>query len=226
MASIPAAAQYHPPRTRIILVDDHPLMRQALRMWIEREQDLEVVAEASDGAEAVAIASKLHPDIVIMDITLPRLSGLEATRQIVASCPHTAVLVVTVHTDVEHLLGLQRAGASGYLSKSASGEEIVHAIRTVAAGEVVFPPADSQGTPPKGSHSSPARLNELTTRELTILKLLAEGMPNKLIAAELNMSLRRVKATTSTVFLKLGVSSRTEAIAVGLKSGIITLSDL
>jgi DNA-binding NarL/FixJ family response regulator len=156
-------------KTRIILADDHPLMRQALKMWIDKQQDLEVVAEASDGKEAVNIASKLHADIVIMDISMPKVSGLEATKQIVSRCPNTKVLVVTVYTDKEHILGILRAGASGYLTKNSPGEEIIHAIRAVTSGENVLPhnvPLSTVGEVLTISSNGPDKLD---AREMTYL---------------------------------------------------------
>jgi DNA-binding NarL/FixJ family response regulator len=217
-------------RIRIVLADDHPLMRQAIRMWLEKQQDLEVQAEASDGKEIIDIAAKLQPDIVIMDISMPKVNGLEATRQIISKCPGTEVLVLTVHTDAEHINGMLQAGASGYLTKNASGEEIVHAIRAVAAGESILPTKllyaavedflDNSQVPVTN------KLNELTSRELYILKLVAKGMQNKEIAAKLGLSLRGVKANLTTIFIKLGAGSRTEAISIGLKSGILTINDL
>jgi two-component system, NarL family, response regulator LiaR len=215
---------------KILLADDHPLMRQAIRMWLEKQQDLEVIAEAWDGKEAVDIAVKLLPDIVIMDISMPRINGLEATRQIVSKCPATKILVLTVHTDSEHIHGMIEAGASGYLVKSASGEDVVHAVRMVASGEKMVPPELSQNAiedPHKGIEPVFVnKLSELTPRELLVLRFVAKGLPNKDIALELGISIRGVKAHLTTVFIKLGAESRTEAISIGLKSGILTIQDL
>jgi NarL family two-component system response regulator LiaR len=210
-------------KIRIVLADDHPLMRQAIRMWLEKQQDLEVVAEANDGKEAVDIAAMLQPDIVIMDISMPKVNGLEATREIISRCPGTEVLVLTVHADTEHIHGMLEAGASGYLTKNVSGEEVVHAVRAVYAGENVLPLTEPQENP--GPIQSD-KLNTLGVRELTVLKWVASGLSNKEIAGKLDLSLRSVKAILTAVFIKLGAASRTEAISIGLKSGILTLNDL
>ena len=212
--------------TRIVLADDHPLMRNALKMWIEEQQDLKVVAEAINGKEAVDICTKLRPDLVIMDINMPVLNGLEATRQIVAKCPETEVLVVTVHSDNEHILGIMRAGASGYLTKDSSGEQIVHAIRTILSGEYVLPSTISLHEVDLALSPNSDKSKPLSARELSLLKLLASGLPNKEIAVRLGISLRRVKANLTTLFVKLGVSSRTEAVSAALKSGILSLQDI
>jgi len=119
----------------VVIADDHPLMREALRSHLEKETDIEIVAGVGDGEEAVEIAIKLLPDVVIMDITMPKLNGLEANRQIKEKCPNTAVIVLTVHSDSEHILKILEAGAAGYLVKSIYGAEVYHAIRMVAAGE-------------------------------------------------------------------------------------------
>jgi DNA-binding NarL/FixJ family response regulator len=212
--------------TRIIIADDHPLMRNALKMWIEEQEYLKVIAEATNGKEAVEICTKLRPDLVIMDINMPILNGLDATRQITAKCPDTEVLVVTVHTDNEHILSLLRAGASGYLTKDSSGEEIVHAIRSVISGENVLPATIPQPDIDGESAANADKAKLLTAREIDLLKLLAAGLPNKDIALRLGLSVRRVKANLTTLFIKLGVTSRTEAVAAALKSGIISLPDI
>ncbi len=218
------AADYQ--HTRILLADDHPLMRNALKMWIDEQQDLKVIAEASNGKEAVNICTKLHPNLVIMDINMPVLNGLDATRQIVARCPETEVLVVTVHTDNEHIQGIMRAGAAGYLPKDSSGEQIIHAIRSVLSGESVLPSNVSLVEVDLAPTLNSDKLKGLTTRELNLLKLLASGLPNKEIAVRTGLSLRRVKANLTTLFVKLGVSSRTEAVSAALKSGILSLQDI
>jgi DNA-binding NarL/FixJ family response regulator len=214
----------------IVLADDHPLIRQALRMWIEKQKDMEIVAEAADGKEVVEITAKLNPDVLIMDISMPKMNGLEATKKIKEVSPNTEVLILTVHTDDEHIISTVRAGASGYLTKKTSGEEVIHAIRALADGENLLPANISQ-TIIKDTLSNPEQLvltkiEELSVREQNMLKLAANGMSNKEIGLTLGLSLRNVKACFTNIFLKLGVSSRTGAIAVGLKTGIITIEDL
>lgn len=211
----------------VLLADDHPLMRQALRMWIEKQRDLEVIAEASDGKEAIEIALKLNPKVVIMDIGMPKINGLEATKQIKSYRSNINILVITVYTDKEHILCLLRAGASGYLTKNASGDEIIHAIRSVSSGEKVFPLTDLHNFA-ENSNIKPTDISELenlTQREISVLKFAAKGLSNKDIAIALDLSLRSVKATFTTMFLKLGASSRTEAISMGLSTNIIGLND-
>lgn len=215
----------------ILLADDHPLLRHALRDVLEKQADYEIVAEARDGIEAVKLATELIPDIVVMDISMPRLNGLEATRQIKAKCPNIAILVLTVHSDNEHILGIFEAGAAGYLTKSAYEDEVVNAIQLVIAGEAVVPASVFQDIlkyAPKYM-TKPIVLEKgekLTARELEILKLAARGMNNKDIGQELNISLRTVKYHLVEVFSKLNVGSRTEAVVKGLRAGLLTLNDL
>ena len=218
-------------KTRIMLADDHPLLRQALRDVLEKQSDFEVIAEAGDGEEAVKLATKLVPDVVIMDISMPKLNGLEATRQIKENCSTVAVLVLTVHSDNEHILSILKAGAGGYLTKSVYDDEVVNAVRALISGETVLSPTVSQQifkyafqhiTKPKSLDIG----DKLSARELEILRLVAQGISNKDIAIRLGLSLRTVKGYLSDIFLKLSVGSRTEAAIVGLRKGILTLDDL
>jgi NarL family two-component system response regulator LiaR len=218
-------------RVSIILADDHPLMRLALKDVLRKEVGFEIVAEARDGEETVRLVNELQPDIVIMDISMPKLNGVEATRQIKANCPNTAVLVLTVHADSEHLFSILEAGAAGYLVKSVYGDEIVNAIRSVISGEAVLstPVAEilvKQALRLQTNSVVIAGLDKLGVREMAVLKLAASGMSNKEIAHTLDVSLRTVKSYLSSIFLKLRVSSRTEAVVIGLRSGILTLDDL
>jgi DNA-binding NarL/FixJ family response regulator len=214
-----------------MLADDHPLLRQALRDVLEKQPDFEVIAEASDGEEAVKLATKLLPDVVIMDISMPVLNGLEATKQIKENCPLTAVLVLTVHSDSEHILSILRAGAGGYLTKSVYGDEVIHAVRSLVSGETVLSPAVSRQIFKYAfQHSAkPKNLgmgNTLSARELEVLNLAARGISNQDIADRLGLSLRTVKGYLADLFLKLNVASRTEAVIIGLRKGILTLKDL
>lgn len=218
-------------KIRIMLADDHPLLRQALRNVLEKNSDFEVIAEASDGEEAVRLATELVPDVVIMDISMPNLNGLEATKQIKASNPEIAVLVLTVHTDSEHIMSILRAGAGGYLTKSVYGDEVTNAVRALVSGETVLSPTISQQILKYAfQHSTkPRKLstgNTLSSRELEVLNLAAKGIPNKDIATKLGLSLRTVKGYLADLFLKLNVASRTEAVIVGLRRGLLTLDDL
>jgi two-component system, NarL family, response regulator LiaR len=216
---------------RVILADDHPLIRQALKNVLEKQADIKVIAEAGDGEEAVNLTQQLTPDVVIMDISMPKLNGLEATRQIKAHCPGVAVLSLTVHNDSEHILGILEAGAAGYLTKSVFDKEVVQAVQTVAAGEVVFSPVTLQQLLKHSIRSSSKPLplasgDVMTVREMEILKLAASGMSNRDISLKLELSLRTVKGYLAEIFAKLKVSSRTEATITALKAGIISLNDL
>jgi NarL family two-component system response regulator LiaR len=218
-------------KIRIMLADDHPLLRQALRDVLEKQRDFEVIAEANDGEEAVKLATELVPDVVIMDISMPKLNGLEATKQIKVSCPTVAVLALTVHSDNERILSILQAGAGGYLTKSVYGDEVIHAVRALVSGETVLHPTVSQKifkyafqhiTKPRSLDVG----NKLSSRELEVLGLAAKGISNKDIALRLGLSLRTVKGYLADIFLKLDVASRTEAVIVGLRRGILTLDDL
>ncbi len=229
MSALGPAAE--PQETRILLVDDHPLVRRALRDILEKEPDLHVVGEAGDGRQAIEMTEEHHPDIVIMDISMPVLNGVEATKQIKASNPLTAVLILTVHTDVETLFSILQAGASGYLVKSIFGPEVIHTIRAVMDGDMVLSAEVSQevvkyafqhGTKPV----RPVPQDRISAKGMEILSLAAKGLSNKEIGARLGITEATVKSYFVDVFQKLNVRSRTEAIFVSLKSGILTLDDL
>jgi two-component system, NarL family, response regulator LiaR len=218
-------------KIRILMADDHPLLRKALRDILVQQVDFEIVAEAGDGEEAVRKAGETLPDVVIMDISMPVLNGLEATRQIKTKFPSIAVLVLTVHSDNEHILGILDSGAAGYLTKSVFDNEVVAAIRAVVAGETVLAaPIFQQILKHALRYTSKTLVldgkEKLTVREMEILKLAAKGISNKEIASTLNLSLRTVKGYMVDVFSKLHVSSRTEAVITGLRAGLLTLDDI
>ena len=214
----------------IIIADDHPLLRQALRNVLEKQTDFKIIAEAADGEEAIKLATELAPNVVIMDISMPKVDGLEATRQIKEKCPDIAILILTVYDDSEHILAVLEAGASGYLTKSVFGKEVIHAIHGVAAGETVLSAAISQQVI---KHAVRYRVKplltgsgeKLTARELSVLKLTASGLSNKEIAQVLELSPRTVKGYLAEVFSKLGVASRTQAIIKGLQKGLFSVDD-
>ncbi len=217
-------------KIRILIADDHAVLREGMRNLLEREKDFEVVGEAGDGEEAVRLGSELEPDLVIMDIVMPKLSGIEATKLIKQASPSTAVLVLTAYNDIRYIIGLLEAGACGYLLKSARSNEIVGAIRAVRSGESVLDPAVTHKLLQRvvGLVKEPGEVQtsgQLTPREIEILRLAAKGMSNKDIADELFLSLRTVKAHLTNIFNKIGVGSRTEAIIKGLREGYITLDD-
>jgi len=215
----------------VLIADDHPVVRQSLRNTIEEQTDMEVIAEAEDGRETVDLALDLVPDIITMDIGMPVINGLEATRLIKAKCPNIAILVFTVYTDREYIFQLLEAGAAGYLTKEVYAGEIVSAIRMIVAGESVLTPSvlkeiiqNSKPRPPK--LASNIIDYSLSQRELFLLKLAAEGLSNKNIAIEMNISANTVKSYLVQLFTKMDVSSRTEAVVKGLRHELIKFSDL
>jgi DNA-binding NarL/FixJ family response regulator len=214
-----------------IIVDDHPLVCQALRDELVKESQFQIVGEANDGIEGVRLVTELKPDVVIMDIGLPKLNGIEATRQIKTASSDVQVMILTVYDDIEHILGILESGADGYLTKNILVSDIVQSIRLMVAGEKVLSPqiyrqvikyALRYNTRPKSKNTT---LN-LTSREVEILGLLAKGLSNKEIADEMGMGNRTVKSYLVDVFSKLNVRSRTAAVITGLQSGLVKLDDL
>ena len=218
-------------KIKVLLADDHAVFREGMRTLLEREQDLAVVGEAANGSEAVDLASKLAPDVALMDIVMPELSGIEATTRIKEVSPSTAVLILTAYEDDRYILGLLEAGAAGYLLKSARGAEIAGAIRAVNAGESVLHPSVTARLLARAVHSVPdAPLKRedghLSEREMEVLRLAARGMSNKHIAEELALTLPTVKAHLVNIFNKMGVGSRTEAVLSALRQGWVDLKDI
>ena len=219
-----------PQKITVMLADDHPLLRQALRHVLEEEDDFQIIAEAGDGEEAIRIATELLPDVVIMDISMPKMNGIEATRQIKEKCPRIAVLVLTVYDDNEHVLGILEAGAAGYLVKTIFGDTVAHAVRGIIAGESVLSPTVLHQIT-KNALLREQKIDigtgeKMAGRELEILRLAAHGMSNKAIAIQLNISLRTVKGYLQNIFSKLHVASRTEAVITSIRNNILTLDDL
>jgi len=219
------------PKIRVLLADDHPVLRGGMRSLLEQEEDLEVVAEAGDGEEAIKHASDLTPDVVLMDIVMPKINGIEATKQIKQVSPTTAVLILTAYDDDRYVIGLLQAGAAGYLLKSASGKQTVEAIRSVATGDSVLDPAATRrllSCVARYLFGAPGEAPEgvLSQREMDVLRLASRGMSNKEIALTLNLSMPTVKAHFVNIFNKMGVGSRTEAVIYGLRKGWLTLEDV
>lgn len=216
-------------KIRVILVDDHVIVREGTRELISRQKDMEVVGEAGDGEEAIELVSKLLPDVVIMDIALPKLNGIEATKRIKALHPSVAILILTAYDNEQYILSILEAGSAGYLLKNIHGSELINAIREVYTGEFVLYPAIARKVIQrfKMADKSPEKQIEepLTTREIEVLKLAAKGMSNKEIANSLFLSARTVQAHFRSIFNKLQVGSRTEAVLCGLKRGWITLEE-
>lgn len=217
---------------RILLADDHIMLRQGTVALLRRERDFQVVAEAGNGQEAVELAAKLKPDIVVMDVRMPVLSGVEATRRIRELLPKVQVLVLTAHDDDQYVFSLLEAGASGYLLKTAPVSQLVKAIRQVREGESPLDPSiarkvvlrmSKRPAPAPVAEPEP-QLEELTTRELQVLQLLAQGLNNNAIAETLSISDRTVQAHLTNIFAKMRVSSRLEAVLAGIRCGWLALS--
>jgi len=218
-------------KTRILIADDHPLLREALCQVFSNQKDMEIVGQAGNGEEAIDLASQLKPDILVMDIVMPKFDGLEASRQIKKITPNTAILILTAYDDDNYVLGLLEAGATGYLMKSAKGQDLVEAVRAVRAGESVLHPKIIEKllkqamVKPVGTAEHKIK-DLLSDREMEMLKLLATGMSNKKIAEKLCLSLRTVKAHMSNIFTKMNVASRSEALVEALRKGLLTLEDI
>ncbi len=213
---------------RVLLADDHALVREGTRRLIEVEDDLEVVAEAASGEEAIVAAKELRPDIAIMDIAMPGIGGIEATRAIKADCAETAILVLSAYDDEPYLVALLEAGAAGFLLKNINGQELVEAIRAVARGEALLQPALNEKLMRRLSNrpAVPQRPSErLSEREYDVLRLAARGLPNKEIARRLALSIRTVHSHLANIFMKMHVGSRTEAVLLALRQGMISLQD-
>jgi DNA-binding NarL/FixJ family response regulator len=207
---------------RVVIADDHNIVRKGIRELLSDEADIAVVGEARNGHEAVDLALALQPDVVVMDIAMPGLSGVEATRQIRAAAPGVRVLVLTAYDDDPYVYGLLDAGAAGYILKTAESREIVSAVRATATGQSVIDPAVAPRliarlTQPTGKGDL------LTERELDVLRLAARGRTNKQIGAELAISDRTVQNHLANIYAKLGVASRTEAVTEGLQRDLIRL---
>lgn len=210
-------------RVRVLVVDDHPLVRQGTRDILEREPGIAVVGGAATGEEAVALAEVLRPDVVMMDLGLPGMSGLEATRAIRQAHPEIKVLVLTIHDEEEYVLELLDAGAAGYLLKDVRDAELTAAVVTVAAGEAVLHPKATAVVlarlRARGNRAPDAAC--LSDRETAILQLVADGLENRQIGERLLLSPRTVEVHLHNAFRKLGAHSRTEAAVTAIRLGIV-----
>ncbi len=206
-------------RIKVLVADDHPVFRRGMRAILGAEPDTELVGEATDGEEAVALALELRPDVILMDLNMPKATGVEATRRILEAAPDTAVLMLTMFEDDKSILAAMRAGAHGYILKGADGAETLRAIQAVASGEAIFGPeitrrltgyfAEPQGN---ARASSVQAFPNLTEREHEILALMAEGYTNNAIASRLYLSPKTVRNYVSSIFTKLQVTDRSQAI--------------
>ena len=218
-------------KIKIIIADDHTVLREGTRKLLEEEPDMEVVAEAYDGEEAVLLATELKPDIVLMDIAMPKLDGIVATQQIKNKCPDVNVLILSAYDDDQFVFKLLQAGASGYLLKSVHSQELVSGVRAVYQGESVLHPTIARKVLRRlafasGKSSDTSTAGGLTDREIELLKLMTKGLSNKEIASEVGLSIRTVQGHVGQIFNKLGVNSRTEAVVRGLQEGLVNLDDV
>jgi DNA-binding NarL/FixJ family response regulator len=215
----------------VVIADDHTLVREGTKQMLEGQSGIEIVGEASDGEQAIRLAATLKPDVILMDIAMPGVNGIEATRRIKQEWPHISVLVLTAYDDDQYIDALLDAGAAGYLLKNVSAEELARSVRAVAEGESVLHPDVASKvfkrlTSRERPESEEGLTDALTERESTVLGLAAKGLSNKMIAKELSLSDRTVQVHLSNIFGKLGVASRTEAVITGLRRGLLRLEEI
>ncbi|MBI4377269.1 MAG: response regulator transcription factor [Elusimicrobia bacterium] len=210
----------------VVIADDQTLFREGIKDLLENEKSIEVVGEAADGQEAIRIVKKLKPNVILLDIKLPHLDGIEATRLIHRECPQTNVLILSSYEDESHVMEAIQAGANGYLSKMLPASELVNALKAFANQGVMIPqPVMSKlidGLRQMGNASAEASLVALTKTEIKVLALLGRGQSNKEIASKLECSVKTVKNHLNSMFQKLGVSNRTEAVVKGIDLGLIS----
>ena len=211
-------------RIRILIADDHPVFRYGLRALLQAEPVTEVVGEAMTGNEAIALATSLQPDVILMDLNMPGINGIEATRRILATHPHINILVLTLSDDDDSVFAAMRSGARGYLLKGAEGDETVRAIHAVSSGEAIFSPSIARrlmqyfGAP--RPTAAPQTFPDLTEREREILTLIAQGYTNTAIAGQLVLSPKTVRNYVSNIFSKLQVADRAGAIIRARDAGL------
>ena len=215
----------------IIIADDHPVVRKSLRIEIEKDQNFKVIAEASNGEEVIELVREFVPNAVIMDIGMPVINGIEATRRIKELYPDIIVMVLTVHDDIRYVTGILESGADGYLTKNSPLEDVVQALRSILSGRTVLSSEIYKKIIQYAMRKN-IKLGRiegkknLSNRELEVLNKLAKGMGNKQIADELNINIRTVKTHIVDIFGKLGVFTRTEAVTTALRAGLIKLDNL
>ena len=212
---------------KVLIADDHPMFREGVRSMLRREGSVELVGEAATGSAAIALAAELQPDVILMDLNMPRVTGIEATRRILETTPNTAILMLTMFEDDDSVFAAMRAGARGYLLKGADGAETLRAIHAVADGEAIFGPTIARRlseyfAAPGGDHktTSSKAFPDLTEREHEILSLIAEGYTNTTIASRLYLSPKTVRNYVSSIFTKLEVADRPQAIVRAREAGL------
>jgi DNA-binding NarL/FixJ family response regulator len=205
----------------VLICDDAPIVRMGLRMVMESEPDLSVVGEAADGDEAVASTKELRPDVVLLDIRMPRMDGIEAARQILAEDPKTRVLVLTTYDHDDNVYAALRAGASGFLVKDAPPEQVIEAIRAVQAGDAVLSPSVTRRLLETVAFPGNVKLPELSEQDTRLLALIAKGRTNAEIAVELDLTPATVKTYVSRLFTKIDARDRTHAVVLAYESGLV-----
>jgi DNA-binding NarL/FixJ family response regulator len=208
-------------RIRILLADDHAVVRQGFKMILSAQPDMEIVGEAGNGREAVELAEKLKPEVVVMDVAMPELNGIEATRRLGDSSPHTLVLALSMHKDSVYVREILRAGARGYLLKDAAAGDLLEAVRAIAGGEGYISPAVSNAVLDDYRRHVTNPIDLLTSREREVLQMLAEGKTNKEIAGILNLSVYTVDAHRGRIMEKLNLHSINELVRFAVRNGLI-----
>ncbi len=214
-------------KIRVLLADDHAFVRESIRQFLEKESDLEVVGEACDGEQLIALADQLEPDVIIADVAMPNINGIEATRQIKAQHPSVAILILTAYDFDQYVFALLEAGASGYLLKDICAQELISGVYATYRGDSVLHPTIARKITQRFRNSGKSHeaqgLDLLTDREIDVLRLAAQGKGNKEIADELTLSVRTIESHVGHIFNKLQVNSRTEAVILALKRGWVSL---
>lgn len=218
-----------PEKIRVLLVDDHTILRDGIRLLLSSQEDIEVVGEAGDGEEAIVKARGLKPDVILMDISLPKVNGIEATKMIKAERPEAKILILTMHEDEEYVLPLLAAGASGYILKKTASSELISALRAVAEGNAFLHPVVAKTVLEKYRQGQPAPSaggpDGLTEREVEVLRLVAQGLSNREIADRLFISIKTVQAHRSNIMEKLNLHDRVELAKYALRKGLIKIDE-
>jgi len=215
-------------KVRLLLVDDHPIVRSGMKMLFQAEPDLEIVGEADGGAEAIVAVQRLHPDVVIMDVAMPGMNGIEATRRIKELAPETAVLALTMHEDEQYFFEMLKAGASGYIPKRAAPDDLVAAVRVVSQGNVFlyatlarFLMKDMVEQETVDETAGAAEDDSLSAREREVLACIADGMTSREIAEKLVISVKTVERHRENIMAKLDIHNRVELVKYAMRKGII-----
>jgi len=212
---------------RVVIVDDHPIVRAGMRVVLNSTTDITVIAEGTCGKDALHLVACHHPDVLVLDVNLPDMSGIEVTRQLHAQHTSTAILILTVHNDEQTIFGLLECGAAGYVLKDDALETLVSAIHATVRGESWLSPAIARQVVKRVFHSTPVPIDSaplpITARESEVLRLLAQGLDNTAIARQLVITTRTVQNHVSSIYDKLGVTTRTEAALVALRQGLVQI---